>query len=349
LDEMDEIKQTFFQECEDLLEALEAGLLVMSEGSGDGETVNEVFRAVHSIKGGAGAFGLDALVHFAHIFETTLDEVRSDRLETTVDLMKVLLRSSDILADLVRSARDAAPSDEAAAQALITELEAFVGATMQEKADEFAKIDFQPLVLDLGVDTEDESGEDSAPEVGVYKIRLRPKKELYANGNETALLLRELAHLGEVDVRCHMSTLPNLDELDPEGAYLAWTIDLTTSEDEAAIREVFEFVESDCDLEIAAHSQAADGCENIAAAPDEPETAPSSIDEPGDAVTVSTPAPAVKNEPSKANAPAPKSTIRVDLEKVDRLINLVGELVINQAMLSEGVSDEGSAQASSFT
>ena len=103
MDPMEEIKQTFFIECEDLLEELENGLMAMNDGSADAETVNAVFRAAHSIKGGAGAFALDDLVRFAHKFETTLDEVRQDRLEATADVMKVFLRSGDMLADLVHN------------------------------------------------------------------------------------------------------------------------------------------------------------------------------------------------------------------------------------------------------
>src|SRR5579859_3692862 len=103
---MEAIKATFFQECEELLADLEAGLLALEGGDTDPETVNAVFRAVHSIKGGAGAFKLDDLVRFAHIFETTLDQVRAGQLAPTPDVMKTVLRAADILADLVGAARD---------------------------------------------------------------------------------------------------------------------------------------------------------------------------------------------------------------------------------------------------
>ena len=96
------IRQTFFQECEEQLAELEAGLLAMDDGDADSETVNAVFRAVHSIKGGAGAFSLESLVRFAHIFETALDHVRAGKLEASPEVMKVLLRAADVLADLVR-------------------------------------------------------------------------------------------------------------------------------------------------------------------------------------------------------------------------------------------------------
>ncbi|MEK1926431.1 MAG: Hpt domain-containing protein, partial [Rhizobium giardinii] len=92
--DMNEIKEIFFQECEEQLAELESGLLRLNDGDRDPETVNAVFRAVHSIKGGAGAFALDDLVSFAHVFETTLDCVRSNKLEPTQDVLKVMLKSA---------------------------------------------------------------------------------------------------------------------------------------------------------------------------------------------------------------------------------------------------------------
>ena len=106
MDAMAEIRQTFFLECEEQLAELETGLLAIDDGDRDPETVNAVFRAVHSIKGGAGAFALDDLVSFAHVFETALDHLRAGRLDATPDLLKTMLRAADALADLVRAARD---------------------------------------------------------------------------------------------------------------------------------------------------------------------------------------------------------------------------------------------------
>ena len=122
MDAMDQIRETFFQECEELMEVLEDGLNDMDAGEHDGETVNAIFRAVHSIKGGAGAFGLDSLVSFAHTFETTLDEVRGGRLEVSADLMRVFLRSADQLRDLISDATSGTESNPESAEGLIEEL-----------------------------------------------------------------------------------------------------------------------------------------------------------------------------------------------------------------------------------
>ncbi|WBO59692.1 Hpt domain-containing protein [Acidocella sp. MX-AZ03] len=107
------IRDTFFQECEEQLAELETGLIAMENGTAEAETVNAVFRAVHSMKGGAGIFALDALVRFAHVFETALDKVRSGLLVASPPVVAVFLRAADILADLVRAARDGGSVDEA--------------------------------------------------------------------------------------------------------------------------------------------------------------------------------------------------------------------------------------------
>ena len=109
--DMNEIKEIFFQECEEQLAELESGLLKLNDGDRDPETVNAVFRAVHSIKGGAGAFGLDDLVSFAHVFETTLDCVRSKRLDPGPEVLKVMLNSAYVLADAPGPALMHAPHD----------------------------------------------------------------------------------------------------------------------------------------------------------------------------------------------------------------------------------------------
>ena len=125
MDTMAAIRETFFQECDEQFAALESGLLAMDAGDGDPETVNAVFRAVHSIKGGAGAFGLDNLVRFAHVFETTLDEVRASRLTITPAVLNVLLRSADALSDLVKAARGGGVVNAERDSALAVELATF--------------------------------------------------------------------------------------------------------------------------------------------------------------------------------------------------------------------------------
>src|SRR5689334_10120727 len=109
---LDELKRTFFDECGELLQDMETGLTDLQDGTGSEDTVHAVFRAVHSVKGGAGIFGFEALVEFAHVFETVLDAVRHGDLAATTDVIDVLLPASDVLSDLVGMSRsgDAIPA-----------------------------------------------------------------------------------------------------------------------------------------------------------------------------------------------------------------------------------------------
>ncbi|KQW82652.1 chemotaxis protein CheA [Brevundimonas sp. Root1279] len=393
-DPFEAIKVVFFQECDELLADLESGLLAIEAGTADDETINAVFRAVHSVKGGAGAFGLDDLVRFAHVFETLLDELRSGRKACDDVTVKTLLRASDVLNDHVSAARgQAAPVDAARSAGLVAELEALthgeaapaaapvvVAAPMPEiEADEFG---FKPIAFNLA---------DLAPAPAAatgWRIVLRPHAQMYAKANETGLLLRELARLGPVTAELDTSALPDLAELEPEESYFAWTLTLDAAASEADVRDVFDFVETDCDLSVTALAAAVEAAATPAAAPDldiaallakATATAPTADDFMPEfkpiAVAIPEPAPVVALAPepvpaavaaaapkptpvvSPAAAPVapaappapPAVTIRVDLDRVDRLINVVGELVIQQAMLAQRVIESGLARSSGIS
>ncbi|MGD0722652.1 MAG: chemotaxis protein CheA [Roseiarcus sp.] len=362
------IKLTFFQECEEQLVELEAGLLEMNEGNADSETVNAVFRAVHSIKGGAGAFKLDDLVRFAHIFETTLDQVRSGSLAPTPEVMKTVLRAADILADLVAAARDGTQVDEATWIPVLDEFRALSGGSEEANAEAVEPLDFQPTLMTF--DDLDLPEAAPAERRQNFAIRFKPKRELYANANEATVLLRELGRLGDMTVACDASALPLLADLEPDGAYFVWTIELETAKDEAAVREIFEFVDGDCELSIEAGTNAAPTQSDVAALiekvqielnaepypPEAVQAAPAGKPPaPPRALETREPAheppapPPAKTETAKNEVAPPAATIRVEFERVDRLINLVGELVINQAMLSQRIIEAGFASASAVT
>ena len=368
MDTMETIKQTFFQECEEQLAELESGLLAMNEGAADDETVNAVFRAVHSIKGGAGAFQLDDLVRFAHIFETTLDQVRAGRLAPTPEVMKTILRAADILADLVAAARDGGEIDETTWLPVLEEFHALSGAS-EAPDDAQESSDFQPVLMTFD-DVDVPDAPTPARATRAFIIRFKPKRELYANANESVLLLRELARLGEMTVDCDASTLPLLDELDPDGAYFSWTVELVTAREEAEIREVFEFVDGDCDLAIEGAPMPAPAQSDVAALIEKAQStagaesrSPSPAQRPAIANAGAslklvasaepphdrTASPPPKADAAKSEIAPPTTTIRVEFDRVDRLINLVGELVINQSMLSQRIIEAGFASGSAVT
>ena len=392
MDTMAAIKQTFFQECEEQLAEMEDGLLIIEREEGDLETINAVFRAVHSIKGGAGAFGLDDLVRFAHTFETTLDGMRSGKLDITPQIVKLMLRSADILADLVRISRDGGEMDETRVSQMSEELSRAGGiapaapqpapvAAIPGEVDEFGfaptpvSFDFgadapsdEPQVDEFGfapvmIDFEDIAGDDGRPHT--IEVSFTPKPELYAKANDALRLLREIGRLGVVEVACDRSTVPLLTEIDPEGAYLSWKISVTGA-DEQSVREVFEFVEFDCDLEIVsriagvddasadevvkavlAQVAAEEATTNTAAALVELAVAAQPAAEVAPPQVAKSPTPAnQQSQPAAAASAQQGATIRVDLDRVDRLIDLVGELVINQSMLAQRVMEAGIARLS---
>lgn len=353
------IRAIFFEECAEQLSELESGLLAMQAGALDSETVNAVFRAVHSVKGGAGAFALDELVRFAHVFETTLDDLRSGRSTANEPLLKLMLQAADVLADLVGAARDSSATDGQRAAQTAQALTEFgrasaaptepTAAVATREPDEFG---FTPVLAFASVALL------AAPEPSSFIVVFRPGRELYAKGNEATLLMRELSRLGETEVSLDAGALPGLAELDPEEAYLTWTARVSGEAcDEAKIREVFDFVDDNCELSVASDLPAPASTEpeiDVAAilsaalgapAPAPPVVTPPVVT-PEPALAPQAPEPPVKApesaaKPDASASAAPAPTIRVDLDRVDRLINLVGELVINSAMLSQRIAEAG--------
>ncbi len=345
MDPMESIKQTYFQECDELLVAMEEGLIAMENGEADDEIINAVFRAVHSIKGGGGAFGFESLVAFAHIFETVLDRIRSGELAADPDVVKCLLRAGDLISDHVNAARsgtDGGIDDEEVKD----ELRALSGDAADEAgAEDFEGLDFAPMQFDLG---DNEPADDAET---VWTIRFVPRASLYAKANEPYLIFRELASLGSMTVDADLSRLPVLSSLDPEDAYISWNIELRGDVSRMDIEEAFEFAAEDCDLTI---EQVAADLPALPDLPDLPDLGLPDLGEvepaPAPQVDVTPAAPVVQEAPKTEErkepaAPAAKEgapqTIRVDLDKVDRLVNLAGELVITQAMLAQSVQDAG--------
>ncbi len=378
------IQDTFFEECEELLEAMDEGLTAIEGGDQDPETVNAVFRAVHSIKGGAGAFGFDELVAFAHTFETVFDDVRSNKLELDTKLIQLLFRASDHLADLVTTSRDGGQANAEHHDVLIKAL----GEYIDEEEEEIV---FEPMgfggpdigaLPDLPLPDLDDLPPlgDIAPAGPVetfYKIRFHPLKEMFATGNEPFFLLQALSDMGTLDVKLDDSELTGFDAMDLDESYLAWDIELRSKEPRATIEAVFEFVEGLCELTLtgeatgAAEEPASDDDAALAAlnaafgsspaeapalaepaAPAEAEAVdPAPLAEAAPAEPAPAPVAEVKAEkaPAKAeeSAPAPaktegrgpKPTLRVELERVDRLINAVGELIINHSMLAQQIAN----------
>ncbi len=342
----DEFRASFFEECEELLESMHDGFGQMLDGSDDDETIHVVFRAVHSIKGSAGAFGLDALVAFAHHFETVLDRIRAGKTSPTDDLLSLFQHCGDHLSDLVTAARDEKEVDNAHAGELRERLNLIIGTGAQKSEDEDVEAQaFVPLTLDfgsLGMELEKPSGPTG------FQISFTAEPELFTSGNEPLLLFRSLNRLGTTSISANLDDVPVLSRLDPGMSTIAWLIELETDATQDVVLDVFDFV-SDCSvIEIVPLSSRSPHDTQIEAPIILSEPDPSSIEDPADAPPIGSASTKGPTDTAQADVPpaAPKTstraaptpqTIRVDFERVDKLINLVGELVIKEAMLSQAV------------
>ncbi len=287
--------ETFFEEAYEHLATMESGLLDLETRGADPELLNTIFRAAHSIKGGSGSFGFTEIARLTHVLENVLDRLRGGRLAVEPALTALLLKATDLLRALVEATR--------AEQAGTVPIDETVAELEARLAVEPAPAGPAPAPAAAG-----------AAAGSVCEVSFRPHSGFFGQGQDVLLLLREIADLGEViEVNCDRSRLPALEALDPEACHLSWTYRLRGVASEAVVRDVFMFVEDACDLTIRLV----------------PDTAAAS------AATASSPAaPASAGEHANRRQ-ADASSIRVPTEKVDGLINLVGELVIAQAMVSQ--------------
>ncbi len=291
---------TFFEESREGLDAMEAGLLALESGQQDPEIINSVFRAAHSIKGGAGTFGFDAIAALTHVLETLLDELRAGKRALEATAVDAMLSSVDVLRALLREAEHGQPADPQAVSAIKARLEAVLsGQAAATAAPAAAKVDDTPEAWQIG---------------------FVPAPSLFMSGNDPLRIIRELEHLGSLQVAARMERLPGFDQLDPLEAHLAWDLGLVGKVPRSKIEDTFAWVVDDCELDI-----------RPAAPPSLATSAPAAA--PAAVTAPVTAAPAAASAPAAAQEA--ESSIRVAVEKVDALINLVGELVITQAMLKQ--------------
>ncbi len=333
----DDFRASFFEECDELLEAMQDGFVCMVDGSSDAETIHVVFRAVHSIKGGAGAFGLNDLVGFAHEFETVLDHVRADRLPSTDEILLLFQQCGDYLTDLVAAARENGSADRARSEALLKRLDELSRTSRGPSADASRAApdaeDFQPLALDLG---DLDLPQDPPPSGWLISVKTDP--ELFTSGNEPLILFRALSRFGETKVLARTDDVPLLSACDPTLCNITWQIELHTETAEDVVLDAFDFVLDCAEItitplrgspEIGLTPLIAEPLSNPAMAEDEV----AHVIEANQARSISAPV----DKPVSLPPPATSQTIRVDFERVDKLINLVGELVIKEAMLAQAV------------
>ncbi|WP_427307489.1 chemotaxis protein CheA [Cupriavidus sp. H39] len=297
--------QTFFEEAEELLVEMEQLLLGLDIEAPDAEHLNAIFRAAHSIKGGAATFGFAALTETTHIFENLLDRTRRQELALTRTIIDTFLETKDVLQDQLNAYRNGTEPDP--------ETLARICAVLQQLAQEAAGHDAAPAPAAAPAPVA-AAAHAAPPAGGALKIRL-----IKVSASDQALLREELANLGEIT-----------GQQETNGELVVWLNTQCSADD---IIAVCCFV-IDMDQIV------------IEAAADAPDAAPAQVAAPAPAPVAAAPAPApaapaAREKAKAAPAPAPahgEGSIRVPTEKVDQIINLVGELVITQSMLAQTAS-----------
>ncbi len=306
---MEQFKATFVEESLEGLDIMESVLLELQPGTADADAIDNIFRAAHSIKGGSATFGFEDIASFTHVVETLLDQIRNGERPVTQQTIDLFLHAVDCIREMLSVFQSGGAVDQIRIDEVKHDLEQMLGSAASSGENDVAVI---------------EAGEG----VSGWRIHFKPFLDMLRSGNDVVRMFRELAELGELKIETDSSNLPALTDLDPEEAYLAWDVTLLGDADRAQIDSIFEWVEGECELSIEALSEPV----SVSAEPVKP--------------TKLTVVPPVEDrraandrreggERRKAASGGESSSIRVSIDKVDDIINMVGELVITQSMLSQ--------------
>jgi two-component system, chemotaxis family, sensor kinase CheA len=348
---MDAHRQAFKEEAYELLSELETSLLELEERPDDIDLIGRVFRAMHTIKGSGSMFGFDDIARFTHEVETIFDMVRNGKLEVSKKLVNLTLAARDQIKSMLDNSEGEGADPEASAGIIaglreLGSIEAPAAPVAQTR--------------------------EAAPDKGTpatYRIRFTPARDIFSAGSNPLILLAELKELGTCNVVAQTGGFPALAEMDPEACYVYWDVILTTDQGLNAIRDVFIFVEDDCELKIdkiAEHGSFHDqeGYKKLGEIllergdisleeMEEVLAGQSRFGELAVSKGIVTPAKVhsalveqqhvkeVRQEKQSAEA---ASSIRVPAERLDMLVNLVGELVTVQARLSQTATVRGDAE-----
>lgn len=334
--DISQFHDVFFEESFEGLDAMESGLLNLNVGAADIDAINTIFRAAHSIKGGAGTFGFMDVSKFTHVMETMLDEMRNGEREVSAESTNLLLDAVDVLREMLTAVQQKVETDDDRIADIRQKLEAMMAGDVELPVGEEVALVNHRQESELKTETSN---------VG-WIIDFRPHRHLFQTGNDPVRMFRELAILGELSSEVDDDKLPPFSDLEPEDCYLRWILTLRGDVSESDVMEIFEWVDDDCDLVITPLSSGQVKTSTIVdkiTASSEAESVTTDVGqaEVGDAMmfspepveiasTVATQATKAKSIPATAAA-----SIRVGTDKVDSLVNMVGELVITQSMLSQ--------------
>jgi len=308
--------EIFRQESAELLEQLEQALLDLEQRPGDHDLIDTAFRALHTIKGSGAMFGFEQVAAFTHEFESAFDRVRKGEAAPDPELIAVALNAKDFIRSQIERPEE---TDAVIGVCILADLrklfaEAQAGAPIEASA---------------------EAASEPAAKSTTWRLRFRFNKEVLVNGSNPLLLLDELRGLGDCRVAVHCESVPPLGEMEPDACYLEWDVVLTMAHPRSAIDDVFMFVVDDMELKVEAvepgaaeagapTAEAATAVETAAPVP-QATAAPTHPDHPAGAAETS----------AKRAGGMETSTIRVPAERLDEMMDRVGELVIAQARLTQ--------------
>ena len=363
MDALAEIRGIYFDECDEFMGQLEGCLAAVADGRATAEDINAAFRAVHSVKGGAGAFGLTELVEFAHLFEACLDALRSGRVSVEDAPVDTLLQAGDVLSEVITAARDG--GSRPPPPALVHALEAMAGGNpvKKPKPTEFDLLD-EPASAPAAEAAAEPVAE--APARHKLEVRIAPDRDVFRRAFDPRMVFDALAGFGSMEVVCDTSTVPPFGALDPLDCHLVWVLTIDTDASDQSIVETLDSFLADHEFRIGrpgetgAEEPTAEAASDV---PTIPLDAHADEDAP-QAASASAPAatpPAATGGNGGGAGPAATSgsgqpparrtgggTIRVDLDRIDRLMNLVGEIVITQSMLTERAGVLPKREAAAF-
>lgn len=334
---------TFLQEAAELIAGIEQAALGLCATAAPAETVHEIFRAFHTIKGSGAMCGLDRVAGFTHHMEGLLEKVRDGTTPVSPSLAELILKATDHIKALLNAIEGGGAEPAGSRETLVEEIEQF----------QVSRTPDSPSAVDS---TSPAAGNENAGEC-TWRISFRPNPVILLNGASPAALWNDLRNLGTCEVEAHTDEVPELDGLEPDRCYLWWTATLRTAAGEDQIRDVFIFVEDGSRLEIAALADALSNAHTDAPAgamPDALRATPTVLQRPSDPACGPPPPLPPTREPLPAAAQPPESsphkpaareaTVRVPAARLDRLVNLVGELVMNHSCLAQAASQSGAAE-----
>ncbi len=345
-------RQAFKEEAHDLLSELESALLELEATPDDRETIDRVFRAMHTIKGSGAMFGFDDIAKFTHEVETVFDLVRNGQLEVSKDLLDLTLAARDRIMAMLGDSESGMDQNPAASQRIVDSLKSLLG---------------QAGIVASRPGPEPDSSSQSSMEVGdnaeIFHIRFKPPRDVFLAGTDPLALLEELTTLGTCKITAHLNDVPLLSAYEPDACYAWWDIIVVTNAGRQALQDVFIFVEDDSEIAInkvepGSDVEVAGGYKKLGEilvergdiTEEDLQKAlgiqkrigtiltESGIVSPAQVALALAEQAALKESRTARKPQESVSSLRVAAEKLDKLVDLVGELVIVQAQISQYVA-----------